>query len=83
MAKGIREIICPECEGFGRAVNYFDPPQNRHMIGVYAPRIYEKDDRCRRSDGRLYEDYECSVCHGNGRILVMFPWEEERRKDEK
>jgi RecJ-like exonuclease len=63
---GLELKRCPECEGTGKAVNYFDFPKD-----PFRKNSFIIDTKERRSDGREYYDHECEICKGTG-VVVGF-----------
>lgn len=61
-----KKVVCPECEGRGKAVNYFDLLNDPHKLMAEK---HKTDMKPRRSDGREYLDSECRVCGGNKYII--------------
>lgn len=59
MALGI--VTCPECEGYGKAVNNFDLPINQFDNRATN---YRKQTKVYRSDGREFVDKDCPGCNG-------------------
>lgn len=61
MSRKYSYVTCPECEGVGKAINYFDPV----IIDKFVV-----DTKQRRSDGREYFDRKCPRCEGEKTILL-------------
>lgn len=57
---------CPVCEGFGKAIDNFRPPESI----LFPPRSLTNCER-RRSDGRYYTNSPCSECDGTGITIVV------------
>lgn len=67
----IRPVICPECEGYGKSVDYFTIPNDR-LTATYDTRQIIRPPEPTRSDGYYYTEHRCGVCNGSGRILCFF-----------
>lgn len=59
----IEKRICPECEGVGKKVDYFDLPTDP-IEREYGNKKVVIRKRPQRSDGRGYFDELCPVCKG-------------------
>lgn len=69
-------LPCPECEGVGKQVNYFDIPKRPNLFGtvLVSIREWEQENSVQRThDGREYCDYECSVCNGSRQVTLLLP----------
>jgi hypothetical protein len=57
---------CPECEGYGKKINYFDLP-NPIDIGIISLHIMEIKTERKTKAGRNYLEKElCEMCDGVG-----------------
>jgi len=61
-----KRIACPECEGFGKAVNYFDMPEN----SLENKERHKSTSKSQRSDGRSYLEDKCPRCGGEKYVIV-------------
>ncbi|GIP10415.1 hypothetical protein J1TS5_25850 [Paenibacillus macerans] len=59
----IKKRICPECEGVGKKVDYFELPVDP-IEREYGNKEVVIRKRPQRSDGRKYIDELCPVCKG-------------------
>ncbi len=59
------ERVCPECEGMGLAVDYFNLPKpDPYGFNPYPILDWLIDPRPTRMDGRYYTNSVCKQCHG-------------------
>ncbi len=69
MGLNLIECVCPSCEGYGKAVDYFSLP--RDMLNTQPYYFWSVIPT--NSKGYFYTNRECDQCRGRGITLIFVP----------
>jgi len=71
MASDLGVVKCPQCEGTGRKLNWFDPPKRLDIYGTNVS-IENRGNKRFSPSGREMFDEKCPICLGKGKLAKLY-----------